>query len=110
MTKTEDFPTIESVDAFARQLYRRARDAGTDSVDLAIAIRNLHTALKHLEAEAQDRDSPLYAQANPAASSVIQNSVYARQLRSLVEDCDFALKQANTVLEKYGENAGTGAA
>ncbi|KAK4250619.1 hypothetical protein C7999DRAFT_28954 [Corynascus novoguineensis] len=103
MTRPEDSPSIESVGAFARQLYRRARDAGTDFVDLAIAIRNLRTALKDLEAEAQDHDSPLYAQTNPAANSETQNSVYGRQLWSLVEDSDFALKQVSTILQKYGD-------
>ena len=108
MTKAEASPSIESVDALARQLYRRARNAGTDFVDLAIAVRNLHTALKHLDAEAQDHDSPLHDQAGPASGET-QHSVYARQLRSLVEDSDFALKQVNTILEKHGETVETGA-
>jgi hypothetical protein len=107
MTKTDDTPSIESVDAFARQLYRRTRDAGTDFVDLAIAIRNLHTKLKHLDAEAQDHDSPLHDQSN-SVSGVTQASVYTRQLRSLIEDSDFALKQVNTVLEKHGETIDKG--
>ena len=98
--------SVESVDALARQLYRRARNAGTDFVDLAIALRNLHTALKHLDAEARDPDS-LLCQSGPA-SSESWDSVYARQLRSLVEDSDFALKQANTLLEKHGESPGSG--
>lgn len=98
MTAATDHTSIESVDAFARQLYRRARNAGTDFVDLAIAVRNLHTALKHLDAEAKDLDSPLR---QPS-----QGSVYARQLKSLVEDGDFALKQVNTLLERHGESTG----
>lgn len=98
MTAATDDTSIESVDAFARQLYRRARNAGTDFVDLAIAVRNLHTALKHLDAEGKDPDSPLR---QPS-----QGSVYARQLKSLVEDGDFALKQVNTLLERHGESTG----
>ena len=98
--------SVESVDALARQLYRRARNAGTDFVDLAIALRNLQTALRHLDAEAGDPDS-LLCQSGPA-SSESWDSVYARQLRSLVEDSDFALKQANTLLEKHGESPGSG--
>ena len=97
--------SIESVDALARQLFRRARNAGTDFVDLAIALRNLHSALKHLDAEAKDSDS-LLCQSGPSSES--RDSVYARQLRSLVEDSDFALKQANTLLEKHGESPGSG--
>jgi hypothetical protein len=103
---TGDGPSIVSADALAQQLYRRARNAGTDFVDLAIAVRNLHTALKHLDAEAQDSDSPLH-QPQPATSES-QNSVYARQLRSLVEDSDFALKQVDTVLERFGDNSDAG--
>jgi hypothetical protein len=98
--------TIESVDAATRQLYRRARGAGTDFVDLAIALRNLHTSLKHLDAEAKDPDSPL-CQPSPA-SSESRDSVYARQLRSLVEDSDFALKQVNTLLERHGDSPESG--
>lgn len=105
MTTTEEPPSIAAADAFARQLYRRARNAGTGFVDLAIAVRNLHTALKHLDAEAQDSDSPLH-QPTPASRET-QDSVYARQLKSLVEDIDFALKQVNTILERYGDTPGT---
>jgi hypothetical protein len=98
MTTPEAPPSIAAVDALARELYRRARDAGTDFVDLAIAVRNLHTALKHLDAEAQDSDSPLHQ----PASRETQDTVYGRQLKSLVEDSDFALKQVNTILERCG--------
>lgn len=107
MTKTDDAPSIESVDAFARQLYRRTRDAGTDFVDLAIAIHNLHTKLKHLDDEAQDHDSPLHDQSD-SVGGVTQASVYTRQLRPLIEDSDFALRQVSTVLEKHRELASTG--
>ncbi|KAK4119623.1 hypothetical protein N657DRAFT_581253 [Parathielavia appendiculata] len=97
---THEMPSIESIDAFARQLYRHVRDAGPDFVDLAIAVRNLRTALQHLVSEAHDRDSPLH-QCDPADVGT-KNSVYTRQLRSLVEDSDFALKKASTILERYG--------
>ncbi|KAK4097481.1 hypothetical protein N658DRAFT_561744 [Parathielavia hyrcaniae] len=92
---THGMPSIESVDAFARQLYRHTRDAGTEFVDLAIAVRNLRTALQHLGSEAHDQDSPLHQRDSG-------DSVYARQLTSLVEDSDFALKQAGTTLARYG--------
>jgi hypothetical protein len=102
----EDTPSIESIDVFARQQYRRARSAGTDFVDLAIALRNLHTAIRHLYAEAQDPDSPLH-QPHPATCEN-RDSAYTRLLRALVEDSDFALKQVNTVIERHGDNPAVG--
>jgi hypothetical protein len=90
--------SIESVDAFARQLYRRARTAGHDFTDIATVVRGLHTVLKHLRVEAEDPDSLLNS--NPNGDN--QNSLYARQLMPIVEDCDFTLKQLDTILEKYG--------
>lgn len=122
MTKPDQAPSIESADASARHLYRRARNAGTEFVDLAIAIHDLQISLRHLNVETQDPDSPLYAQPSPTSSrhdnssSNSNNSdsnrgppttVYARQLRSLAEDSDFALKQVNTVLERHGDAVGT---
>lgn len=98
-------PSIESVDTFARQLYRHARTAGTDFVELAAAVRSLHTALRHLHTEVQDPDSPLHQPDSP--SSGRSNAVYARQLTSLAEDSDFVLKQVNTVLEKSRDTAGS---
>lgn len=90
--------SIESVDAFARQLYRRARTAGHDFTDIATVVRGLHTVLKHLRAEAEDPDSLL----NSRPNGDNQNSLYARQLMPIIEDCDFTLKQLETILEKYG--------
>lgn len=102
MTAAPDSTTrIGSVDAFARHLYRRARTAGSDFSDVATAVRSLHTALRHLHAEVQDPDSPLHRPSS-AAGRDGQNAVYARQLTSLVDDSDFALKQVGTVLDKYG--------
>lgn len=90
--------SIESLDAFARQLYRRSRTAGHDFADIATVVRGLHTVLKHLRLEAVDPDSLL----NQSPTGDNRNSVYARQLTPIVEDCDFALKQLETILEKYG--------
>jgi len=87
-------PNLSAVDAFARALYRRAKTSGPDFADVATAVRRLHTVLKHLKVEAEDPDSLLNSDAS---------SVYARQLAPLIEDCDFALKQLETILEKYGE-------
>ncbi|KAH8653497.1 hypothetical protein BX600DRAFT_440564 [Xylariales sp. PMI_506] len=87
--------SIESVDAFAKKLYRRARGAGPFLVDITTTVRALHTVLKHLKAEAEDPESLLNSD---------QSSVYIRQLTPIVEDSDFALKQLDTILEKLGVN------
>lgn len=106
MTATpNDIPSIESVDAFAKQLYRRTRAAGSDFAHLATAIRSLHAALRHLHAEVQDPDSPLHQSESPTGGR--RNGVFARQLASLAEDSDFTLRQVNTVLDKHIDNAGT---
>lgn len=90
---------IESVDAFARQLYRRAFDAGADFEELTTALRSLQRALKHLHTEANDRDSPIYQ--HDSAGRASQNTVYAERLTSLVQDSDFTLNQASAILDKY---------
>ncbi|OIW22785.1 hypothetical protein CONLIGDRAFT_149936 [Coniochaeta ligniaria NRRL 30616] len=89
--------SIESLDAFARQLYRRARTASHDFADIATVVRGLHTVLKHLRVEAEDPDSLL----NTSPTGDNRNSLYARQLAPIVEDCDFTLKQLETILRKY---------
>jgi hypothetical protein len=103
-TATTTASTIESLDAFARQLYRRTRTAGHDFSDIATVVRGLHTVLKHLRVEAEDPDS-LLNPLNPTGNN--RDSLYARQLTPIVEDCDFTLKQLETILEKYG-GAGSG--
>lgn len=90
--------SIGSLDVFARQLYRRARTAGCDFADIATVVRGLHTVLKHLRVEAEDPDSLL----NTSPTGDNRNSLYARQLAPILEDCDFTLKQLETVLQKYG--------
>ncbi|KAL8371583.1 hypothetical protein RB595_001401 [Gaeumannomyces hyphopodioides] len=86
---------IAEADGLARTLYRRARLAGPDFSDIATVVRGLHTVLKHLRVEAEDPDSLLNATQQ-------EHSVYARQLGPIVEDCEFTLKQLDTILEKYG--------
>ncbi|KAM0322195.1 hypothetical protein ACHAQA_009685 [Verticillium albo-atrum] len=85
---------LEGVDGFARTLYRRAKSSGADFDEVAAAIRRLHTVLKHLVAEVEDADSLLNSD---------RSAVYARQLTPVIEDCDFTLKQFDTILGKYGE-------
>ncbi|TID02070.1 SART-1 family protein DOT2 [Colletotrichum higginsianum] len=94
MSNGNPVPNLSVVDAFARALYRRAKTSGPDFADVSTVVRRLHTVLKHLRVESEDPDSLLNSDAS---------SVYARQLAPLVEDCDFALKQLETILEKYGE-------
>lgn len=96
--------SIESVGALARQLYGRSRSAGPDFVQLSNAVRGLQTVLKHLHAEAQDPDSLLN---QPGTSGhEIRNNLFVKQLTPLVEGSDYALKQAEAVLAKYGDSAG----
>lgn len=102
---TSTASTIESLDVFARQLYRRARTAGHDFADIATVVRGLHTVLKHLRVEAEDPDSLL----NTSPTGHNRNSLYARQLAPIVEDCDFTLKQLKTILQKYGGSGGDSA-
>jgi len=85
---------IADADGLARALYRRARLAGPDFSDIATVVRGLHTVLKHLRVEAEDPDSLLN-------TTQQEHSVYARQLGPIVEDCEFTLKQLDTILEKY---------
>lgn len=97
-SNTSTASSIESLDASARQLYRRARTAGHAFAEIATVVRGLHTILKHLRVEAEDPDSLL----NTSPTGDNRNSLYARQLAPIVEDCDFTLKQLETILEKYG--------
>lgn len=90
---------VEQVDAFARRLYKRARAAGPDLEEIATAVRNLHTVLKHLKFEAEDPESLLNAD---------DRAVYIRQLTPILEDSEFALQQLDTILEKYGNGSDGG--
>ncbi|KAK8076596.1 hypothetical protein PG994_003868 [Apiospora phragmitis] len=84
---------IDKVDAFARQLFRRARKAGTDFSDVSMIVYGLHTVLKHLKAEAEDPDSLLNSG---------DKSRYIRQLTPILEDCEFTLQQLDTILGRRG--------
>lgn len=94
--------TTKTVDDFASSVYRRARASGPDFDHVASTVRALRKDLGYLHAEARDPESALN---RPGASG--QGAVYARQLTSILEDTDFALKQADTMLKKYGD-AGDG--
>ncbi|KAI8626072.1 hypothetical protein F5Y19DRAFT_231570 [Xylariaceae sp. FL1651] len=92
---------IDNVDIFARKLYRRARNAGSDFENVAVVVRGLHTVLKHLKVEAEDAESLLNSDSS---------TVYTRQLTPIIEDAEFTLKQLDTILEKYfgGSSNGPG--
>lgn len=84
---------IDAVDALARTLFMRAKQASGNTLDEAAAsVRQLHLALRHLRIEAADPDSRL----NGADASV-----YSRQLKTLLENCTYALNQLTAILENY---------
>ncbi|KAK8108801.1 hypothetical protein PG984_014602, partial [Apiospora sp. TS-2023a] len=86
---------IDKVDAFARQLFRRTRNAGIDFSDVSMIVYGLHTVLKHLKAEAEDPDSLLNSG---------NKSRYIRQLTPILEDSEFTLQQLDTILERCSSN------
>ncbi|PHH86389.1 hypothetical protein CDD83_10313 [Cordyceps sp. RAO-2017] len=91
---------IDAVDAFARTLFLRAQKQppSPSLADIAQAVRQLHQALRHLRIEAADPDS-LFNKGSDSA-------VYAPQVRPLLHDCDFALKQLETLLDRSAASAG----
>lgn len=97
---------IDAVDAFARTLYLRLKSTPSSSNDpaldeVALAVRQLHLALRHLRVEASDQDSAL----NRPDSAAL----HARQLETLVEDCGFQLRQLDAALatiDIYGPSRG----
>lgn len=92
---------IDAVDALARTLFMRAKQAtGTTLDEAAGSVRQLHLALRHLRIEAADSDSRL----NGADASV-----YSRQLKTLLENCTFALNQLTATLENYDSRNPTSA-
>ncbi|KAI0405619.1 hypothetical protein F4802DRAFT_606654 [Xylaria palmicola] len=91
--------SIDTLDAFARKLYRRARNAGSNFENIATVVRDLHTVLKHLKVEAEDPESLL---------NYDDSAVYTRQLAPIIQDAEFALKQLDTVLEKYFDGSSDG--
>ncbi len=91
--------SIDTLDASARKLYRRARNAGSGFEVTATVVRDLHTVLKHLKVEAEDPESLLNSD---------NSTVYTRQLAPIIEDAEFALKQLDTILEKYFDSGSSG--
>jgi hypothetical protein len=90
---------IDAVDAFARNLYLRLKQTPTINEDhplddVALAVRQIHLALRHLRVEAADKDSPL----NRPDSAAL----YSRQVETLIEDCGFQLTQLDAALATIG--------
>lgn len=93
MSASTHLEHIDAADAFARTLFLRAKSCPSPLfAGVAAAVRQLHLALRHLRVEAADPDSLLRRADAP---------VYTRQLRPLVQDCSFALKQLEAVLENH---------
>ncbi|KAI1419139.1 hypothetical protein F5Y12DRAFT_302103 [Xylaria sp. FL1777] len=91
--------SIDTLDEFARKLYRRARNAGSSFEAVATVVRDLHTVLKHLKVEAEDPESLLNSE---------NSTIYTRQLAPTIEDSEFTLKQLDTILEKYFDGSSGG--
>ena len=92
---------IDAVDAFARNLHIRAQTSSSVSLkSILLPLRNLHLALRHLRIEAADRDSLLNSASQDAA-------LYNRQLKPLVEDCEYTLKQLEAFLDKFENEIGS---
>lgn len=90
---------IDAVDAFARTLYLRTKQVPPPTFDdAAVAVRQMHISLRHLRVEAGHPTSLLNKPDSSAA--------YSRQLQPIVEDCEFALKQLETVLERFDKASG----
>lgn len=90
---TNPTPQIPTLTTTALRLWARSK---TSLPPLAGPTRALSTALKHLKFEAADPDSVLNSPRAP---------LYLRQLVPVVEDCDFALRQVEAVLEKHERGA-----
>ncbi|CCE27503.1 uncharacterized protein CPUR_00977 [Claviceps purpurea 20.1] len=88
---------IDAVDAFANTLYVRLKaSSGSPFAEVATTVRRLQHALRHLRVEAADPDSLLQN---------VDNPIYERQLRPLVQDCEYALRQLEAALERWKAGA-----
>ncbi|KAI0392960.1 hypothetical protein F5Y17DRAFT_467218 [Xylariaceae sp. FL0594] len=87
---------IESVDAFTRSMYKRARNAGSNFEDVSTAVRDLHTVLKHLKIEAEDAESPLNGESS---------AIYSRQVTDITNSVKFTLMQLEIMLNRHVASA-----
>ncbi|CAH0004066.1 unnamed protein product [Clonostachys byssicola] len=87
---------IDAIDVFARNIYLRVKQEPS-LAEVADAVRQLHTGLRHLRVEAADPDSLL---SDPS-------SVYASQVSPLVEDCSRTLRLLEHALNDEGRGLGS---
>ncbi|KAG6004364.1 hypothetical protein E4U21_001127 [Claviceps maximensis] len=93
MSQGASLEHIDAVDAFARNLFVRARTSSEPLfAGVVTALRQLHIALLQLRIEAADPDSLLQS---------AKASIYTRQLRPIVQNCEHALEQLETILERW---------
>jgi hypothetical protein len=83
---------------FCRALYRKCRDAGGEYDEISREVRGLHTVLRHLKYEVEAPESPLNK----------DRSIWGRQLAPIIGDCDFTLRQLDSLIMKYGRLASNG--
>ncbi|KAJ2905912.1 hypothetical protein MKZ38_003700 [Zalerion maritima] len=81
---------LDAVEALAQVHYRRIKDAGSSLGGAASSLRALPTLLRHLRAEAEDKDSPLNRDTH-------RYSV-ARHLHPLIEETNLVLHELGEVL------------
>lgn len=86
---------LDGVDAFARDLYHRAKSAGPDFETATTAVRRLHSVLKHVRAEVEDAESTLNVSE--------RSTLYQRKLARIVEDSEFTLQSLESILDKNTE-------
>ncbi|XWW97946.1 hypothetical protein V2A60_005942 [Cordyceps javanica] len=99
---------IDAVDAFARTLYQRTKQVPPPALDdAAVAVRQMYISLRHLRVEAADpksllnrSDSSSSSSSSPSSSSP-SSSFYAAELEPIVDHCEFALRQLETVLDRF---------
>ncbi|OAQ97802.1 hypothetical protein LLEC1_02554 [Akanthomyces lecanii] len=85
---------IDAVDAFARTLHLRIKHVAPPAFDdAALAVRQMHISLRHLRVETADPHSVLNS---PDSTS----TMYAAELTPIVDHCEYALKQLETVLDR----------
>ncbi|VUC32152.1 unnamed protein product [Clonostachys rosea] len=87
---------IDAIDVFARNIYLQTKQ-DPSLAEVADAVRQLHTGLRHLRVEAADPDSLL---SDPS-------SVYSSQVSPLVEDCARTLRLLEHALNDEGRGLGS---
>lgn len=82
---------IISLIQLAHQNYRNCKQAGGEYLEIAREVRSLHSVLKSLHDEAENKDSVLFQKDAPSKS----------QLSTTIEGCKGILEGIDTLLVKY---------